>query len=201
MGVALKPAVSAERVRIVSLTTTGLLIVAATAWLRAYLDLWLQGSRIGFGQLPVAPVVLLVLLCQFVQPILRRFGMPLTRSDLALLFCLLFATTRFWSSSYSELPLSLGAAAFYYASPVNNYELLHSLIPSTLVPQDKLVVKAFYEGTFGGKVPWREWLPSLTVWTASTLLLWACLVGFENLQPQAVQELNCLDQVRLDVAM
>lgn len=155
----------------------GLIVVALCAWFRAYLDLWLQGSRIGFGQLPVAPVAFLVFLLWFVQPILRRLGIALTRAELALLFCLLFATTRFWSSSYAVLPLSLGVAAFYYASPVNNYELLHPYIPRWLVPQDKLVVKAFYEGSPDSKVPWRDWLPALSAWTLSTMLLWICLMG------------------------
>lgn len=75
------------------------------------------------------------------------------------------------------LPLSLGVAAFYYASPVNNYEFLHPHIPQWLVLQDKLVVKAFYEGSPDGKVPWRDWLPALSAWTLSTVLLWVCLLG------------------------
>ncbi len=34
----------------------GIIVVALCAWFRAYLDLWLQGIRIGFGQLSIAPV-------------------------------------------------------------------------------------------------------------------------------------------------
>ncbi len=153
----------------------GFLLVALVAWWRAYLDLWVQGSRIGFGQLPIAPVVLLVLLSWLGKPLVRRW--KLTRFEIALLFCLVFATTRFWSSSYSVLPFSLGVSAFYYASPVNNYELLHPFIPRWLVPQDKLAIEAFYEGAPNGEVPWREWLPALSFWTVSTLLLWVGLVG------------------------
>lgn len=153
MEVALKPATRITNIRVGSILIVGLLTIAVTSWLRAYLELWLQGSRIGFGQLPAAPVVLLVLLCCFVQPVLRRLRTPLTRSELALLFCLFFATTRFWSSSYSVLPLSLGAAAFYYASPVNNYELLHPFVPSMLVPKDKLVIKAFLRSGFRWQGP------------------------------------------------
>lgn len=163
--------------RYISVLLFGIGLVALCAWLRAYLDLWLQGSRIGFGQLPVAPVAVLVMIVWFVQPLLRWFGMSLHRSELALIFCLLFATTRFWSSSYAVLPLSLGAGAFYYANPANNYELLHKHIPQWLVPQDKLVIKAFYEGASDGKVPWHSWLPTLVVWTFSTAVLWICLLG------------------------
>ncbi len=129
------------------------------------------------GSYPLPLSLFLVFLLWFVQPIQRRIGFALTRAELALLFCLLFATTRFWSSSYSVLPLSLGVAAFYYANPVNNYELLHPHIPRWLVPQDKLVVKAFYEGSPDGKVPWQDWLPALSAWTLSTVLLWVCLFG------------------------
>lgn len=155
----------------------GVIIVSLCAWLRAPLDLWLQGSRIGFGQLPVAPIVVLVIFVWFVQPLLRRFGTSLSHSELALIFCMLFATTRFWSSSYAVLPLSLGTGAFYYANPANNYELLHRYIPQRLVPQDKLVIKAFYEGAPNGKVPWWDWLPTLSAWIFSTVLLWVCLMG------------------------
>lgn len=153
----------------------GILLVALIAWCRAYFDLWVQGSRIGFGQLPIASIVLLVFLCWLGQPLVRRWR--LSRSDIALLFCLVFMTTRFWSSSYSVLPLSLGISAFYYANPANNYELLHRFIPRWLTPQDKSVIKAFYEGAPDGKVPWQEWLPVLSLWTGSTLLLWVGLVG------------------------
>lgn len=163
--------------RTTSLIAAGILAVTFTAWIRGYLDLWLQGSRIGFGQLPVAPIVWLSFLLWILQPLLRWLGKPLSRAELALLFCLLFATTRFWSSSYAALPLSLSIGAFYYANPVNNYELLHRFIPSSLVPHDKLAIKSFYEGSPHGKVPWGEWLPILSLWTVSTLLLWLSLLG------------------------
>ncbi len=166
-----------KRSRIAFLLLIGFFCVAFVAWLRAPLDLWLQGSRIGFGQLPVAPVALLIFLLWLVQPLLRWWKIPLSRGELALLFCLLFATTRFWSSSYAVLPLSLGVGAFYYANPVNNYELLHRYIPSLLVPQDKLTIKAFYEGSPGSVMPWGDWLPIISVWTVSTLFLWLSLLG------------------------
>lgn len=176
---AVTPALTSKPVksRYMWVTVFGVFLVALCAWLRAYLDLWLQGSRIGFGQLPVAPVAVLMVLVCFVKPLLCRMGVSLSRSELALIFCMLFATTRFWSSSYAVLPLSLGAGAFYYASPANNYELLHRYIPQSLVPHDKLVIKAFYEGASGGRVPWREWIPILAMWTLSTALLWVSLLG------------------------
>ncbi len=177
MAVTLKALVKSPRLRTFFVLLVGVIIVDLCAWVRAYLDLWLQGSRIGFGQLPVAPIVILVTFVWLVQPLLRWFGFSLNRLELALIFCLLFATTRFWSSSYAVLPLSLGAGAFYYANPANNYELLHRHIPQWLVPQDKLVIKAFYEGTPDGRVPWRDWLPTLATWTFSTALLWVCLLG------------------------
>ncbi len=177
MEVALPTTAKPTRGRTWGAIFVGLIVVAFVAWVRAYLDLWLQGSRIGFGQLPVAPIAVLVFFLWLIQPLLRRFGLPLTGSEIALIFCLLFATTRFWSSSYAVLPLSLGVGAFYYANPVNNYELLHRYIPKRLVPQDKLAIKAFYEGSPDGKVPWREWLPALSLWTVSTVLLWLCLLG------------------------
>jgi len=177
MEVALQTIVKPTSRRIWGATFVGLIVVAFVAWFRADFDLWMQGSRIGFGQLPIAPVVLLALLCWFVQPLLRRFGFSLSRLEAALLFCMLFSSTRFWSSSYSVLPLSLGVGAFYYASPINNYELLHRYIPKWLVPQDKLAIKAFYEGAPDGKVPWGEWLPILAFWTLSTFLLLICLFG------------------------
>ena len=99
-------------------------------------------SRIGFSQLPIASITALAFLLWFIQPLLARLDFSLTRSELALLFCLLFATTRFWSSSYAALPLSLGAGAFYYADLVNNYGLLYPYIRPWLVPRDKLVIKA-----------------------------------------------------------
>ncbi|MDW8028941.1 MAG: DUF6785 family protein [Armatimonadota bacterium] len=172
-----KPITKTAKPRYGLLIFVGIVIVALCAWFRAPLDLWLQGSRIGFGQLPIAPVALLVILVWFVQPLLRQFGVSLSRSELALIFCMLFATTRFWSSSYSVLPLSLGASAFYYANPANNYELLHRHIPQWLVPQDKLVIKAFYEGSPDGKVPWGYWIPTLATWTLSTTILWVSLLG------------------------
>ncbi len=163
--------------RLTIIFTVGIFLVALVAWLRAPLDLWLQGSRIGYGQLPIAPIVLLALLLWVVQPVLRHFGLPLTRSEMALLFCLLFATTRFWSSSYAALPLSLGVSAFYYANPANNYELLHPYIPCWLVPQDKWAIKAFYEGSPGDKMPFQSWFPVLGAWTLSTVLVWVCMMS------------------------
>jgi len=90
MEVALQTAVKPTSRRMWGAIFVGLIVVAFVAWLRADLDLWMQGSRIGFGQLPIAPVVLLAFLCWFVQPLLSRFGFNLSRPEIALLFCMLF---------------------------------------------------------------------------------------------------------------
>ncbi|MCS7224895.1 MAG: hypothetical protein NZ959_10115 [Armatimonadetes bacterium] len=155
----------------------GFFIVCLLAWLRAHLDLRLEGSRIAYGQLPVGPVVVLLLLLWVFQPFLKRLSRSLTVPELALLFCLPFALTRFWSSSYSVLPLTLPVAPFYYANPANNYDLLQPLVPQHLFPKEKLFIKAFYEGNPSGAVPWDQWQPALLIWTLSTFFLLVSLIG------------------------
>ncbi len=159
------------------ITPLGLILVILLGWLRAHLDLRLEGSRIAYGQLPVGPLALLAVLVWAVSPPLNKLKRTLRAGEIALLFSIILATTRFWSSSYAVLPLSLAVAPFYYANPTNNYELLHPLFPQALVPRDKLAIKAFYEGSPSGQVPWEEWIGPLLIWTVSTGFLLIALGG------------------------
>jgi hypothetical protein len=90
MEVALRIIVKPTGRQIWDATFIGLIVVAFVARFRTYLDLWMQGSRIEFGQMPIAHVVLLAPLCWFVQSLLCRFGFSLSRPEAALLLCMLF---------------------------------------------------------------------------------------------------------------
>lgn len=58
----------------------------------------------------------------------------------------------------------------YFATSENQWANLAERLPGWLVPKDEEVIRAAYEGTQQGTVPWRAWAVPLVVWSLVFLL-------------------------------
>jgi hypothetical protein len=159
----------------------GILCVAILSYIRPYIDLYMNGSRIGFGQLPVGPISALAILVWVVNSALKAISpkASLRKTELILIFCMIFATVRFYSSSYSSLLIGLSVSPFYFATPENGYDrFIIPYIPKWFVPGGGIdVVRFFYEGLPEGRgIPWIRWLIPFFHWTAFSFIVFICLL-------------------------
>ncbi|MFQ6096975.1 MAG: DUF6785 family protein [Armatimonadota bacterium] len=126
------------------------------------------GSRRGHTamantSIPVGPFFALFIITLVNLLIARlRPRWALRQKELVLIYILMATSCVVASSGGIHFLVPTLTAAFYYASPENNWEQFHGYIPGWFAPRDEGVLKPFYMGE--AAVPWTEWLVPMLVW-------------------------------------
>jgi hypothetical protein len=147
-----------------------------------YTDLYLQGSRLAFNHLPITALITLFLLITLINTMLLKLAprRALGAAELAAVYVIVLIAAPLPSGGYAEYLPGVTTAAFYYATPENEYAVkfqpyltqpLHRL-RNWLAPQDPRAIKWLYEGLPKGQsIPWATWIPPLISWGVFAMLL------------------------------
>ena len=112
-----------------------------------------------------------VFLSAIVGLISRR--LPLSKADLVLIYCMLLMAVTVPTWGLMFFLLGTMVYPYYYATPENHFaELLHTNIPSWMVPQDARAIKDYYEGMpKGATIPWEAWVEPMGYWLALAVVM------------------------------
>jgi len=111
----------------------------------------------------------------FLNPILRiiRREWALDQREMLVIYSIMIVVGPIVSIGGVHFLLPTLIAPYYYATPENEYaELFHEYIPSWFGPKDPEVIREFYEGSWGGKVPWGAWIKPLMLWSLFLLAVY-----------------------------
>jgi len=153
----------------------GLVAAVCFAAVLPYTDLYLQGSRLAFNHLPITALITLFLLITLVNTILLKLAprRALRAAELAAIYVIVLVAAPLPSGGYAEYFPSVTSAAFYYATPENEYAVkFQPYLRNWLAPQDPQAIKWLYEGLPKGQsIPWATWVPPLISWGIFVMLL------------------------------
>jgi hypothetical protein len=154
----------------------GLLVGVGFAAILPYSDLYLQGSRLAFNHLPITALITLFLLIVVANTLLRRFAprRAFSAAELAAIYVIVLVAAPLPSGGYAEFLPGVTTAAFYYATPENDFAVkfqpyLHNFLTPWSNPD---AIKWLYEGLPPGKhIPWGAWVAPIIAWGIFTMLL------------------------------
>jgi hypothetical protein len=110
-----------------------------------------------------------------------RRSLALDTGELLVVYVMMICASSLCSMGLSEQILPIITAAFYYASPENDWaHLIHPHLPRWVIPQDPEAVRNFYEGLPREMpIPWKVWVEPLIYWgifLAALYLVMICLM-------------------------
>lgn len=163
---------------------TGLGLCALISVGLPYGEFVIKGTRLGLSSSTPAAFFLLFWLVALVQPLLGlvRRHWAFNRAELLLITAMMMLATAIPSRGFTGAAIPAISSVLYYATPENNWvELLLPHIPPSLIVQDEVAIKQFYEGLPRGQsIPWGAWVGPLSWWlffmTAFYLVLICAMV-------------------------
>ena len=147
---------------------TGLGLCALISVGLPYGEFVIKGTRLGLSSSTPAAFFLLFWLVALVQPLLGlvRRHWAFNRAELLLITAMMMLATAIPSRGFTGAAIPAISSVLYYATPENNWvELLVPHIPPSLIVQDEVAIKQFYEGLPRGQsIPWGAWIGPLSWW-------------------------------------
>ena len=147
---------------------TGLGLCALISVGLPYGEFVIKGTRLGLSSSTPAAFFLLFWLVALVQPLLGlvRRHWAFNRAELLLITAMMMLATAIPSRGFTGAAIPAISSVLYYATPENNWvELLLPHIPPSLIVQDEVAIKQFYEGLPRGQsIPWGAWVGPLSWW-------------------------------------
>lgn len=147
---------------------TGLGLCALISVGLPYGEFVIKGTRLGLSSSTPAAFFLLFWLVALVQPLLglMRRHWAFNRAELLLITAMMMLATAIPSRGFTGAAIPAISSVLYYATPENNWvELLVPHIPTSLIVQDEVAIKQFYEGLPRGEsIPWGAWVGPLAWW-------------------------------------
>ena len=172
----------------------GLFGVVVLSFATPFADSYLQASGLAATYLPTG-VFLLFLLILGINAFLKASGAPMKRDEIMLAYMTMLVPSAIPASGLALRLVPLLVEAYYYATPVNEWAILHhNHIPHWMTPHGTDVVNWFFEGLPEGEsVPWLAWIKPLALWgvlafalymimTSLSLVLRKRWMGAERLQ-------------------
>jgi len=148
----------------------------AVTWSLAFLVIsciWIQhaglishGTQIG-ESVPVIPAVGAAIFFTLLAPLLRRLprAFHMSQQQVMLVYIFLCVAVTMPSVGVIRMLFPNTTAAFYFASPENDFARFQQYVPDWMAPHDPEVIRQMYEGSSDERVPWRAWLVPLAAWT------------------------------------
>lgn len=129
-----------------------------------------HSSRLVFGHLPMAGLLVFIFVCLPVHVILRLVfpRWALSRSGVVLVFCMVWLGGTMPAAAFSGMFVAAIAAPYYYATPENQWAAyLIEHLPTWAVPSNENgAMQWFFEGAPKGQhVPWEVWIVPLLWWS------------------------------------
>lgn len=159
---------------------TGLGLCALISVGLPYGEFVIKGTRLGLSSSTPAAFFLLFWLVALVQPLLGlvRRHWAFNRAELLLITAMMMLATAIPSRGFTGAAIPAISSVLYYATPENNWvELLVPHIPPSLVVQDEVAIKQFYEGLPRGEsIPWGAWVGPLSWWLSFMAAFYLVLI-------------------------
>jgi hypothetical protein len=162
-----------EALQPVSLKTLLIALFITVLGLVLYTRSMLNGLGAG---IPLALAVLGGLVA--LEPVLKR-TLRLSRADIIVIYCFVLVASHSYQLVDRFLPCY--TVPRYFATPGDNLEMLaDETIPKWFVPQDREVIRQYFEGA-DGPFSLRPWLAPLALWTLFFMALWGTLYCLTSL--------------------
>jgi len=172
-----RPATDEPPARMGLAILVGVVGVCVNAVLVAYVGGYLLGSNLGVDYLPIGVFCLFVVLVGM-NSILRHVGLGLTRRELAVAYVTMLITSDIAGSAFAMRLVPSLVAVFYYATPMNDWDLIFvRYIPTWATPHDREVIRQYYEGISGGPIPWGAWFLPLATWLVPWVAMLCLMFG------------------------
>ncbi len=113
---------------------------------------------------PVPAVFCLILLVALVPLTTRLFRGALGKKEMIFIYMVLVIAIPPVTFGVTESMLPAPTAATYFAAPDNHFAAFAEAMPQWFYPHDDEVIRAMYEGSDDGSVPWGPWAYPLTMW-------------------------------------
>jgi len=156
------------------------------------INVWMRHTELVSGRyvtagIPPIPAVGVLLLLVALNPLLARLWprLALRRQEVLTIYACLTVGVAITATYGVRAMFPFWTALRYYAQPENRFEELAQSLPRWLVPDDPNVIRACYEGSEDGSVPWSAWLPYLLRWGLFLLVcFWTILCLLTILRKQ-----------------
>jgi len=161
-----------------------LLCVVSVFWMHQASLVQVPGSVIWLPEyllsVPPVPVLFSLIFLVALAPLTRNLvGKHLSKRELIFTYMVLVIGIPPVTYGITEMIIPWMTVPVYFASPQNNFSVLAEELPRWFYPHDAEVIRAMYEGSNDGRVPWGPWLYPLLMWTVFMTLLFftgLCLV-------------------------
>ncbi len=122
------------------------------------------------SSVPPVPAVMSLLLLAALNPLLGRLGRRLkfSRSELLTVYGILVLTVAMSGRRMVRILLGFITCARYY----ENLGEIGQAMPAWYAPDDLDVVRAFFESSRDGNIPWDAWYGPLAAWTIFLVVAW-----------------------------
>jgi hypothetical protein len=156
----------------------GIIGVVVLSIVTPYADAYLQASGLSATYLPTG-VVLLFLLMLGMNTLLRFTPFPFTQQELMLAYVTMLVPSAMPADGWSLRLVPLLVELDYYATPVNEWTILHgSNVPQWMTPHGNEVVTWFFAGKpAGAPIPWRPWIRPLAIWSLLAVALYLIMLS------------------------
>ena len=156
----------------------GLVGIAALSVITPYADAYLEASGLAATYLPTG-VFLAFLLILAANGVLAVFGLALTRHEILLAYTTMLVPSAITSIGFSLFVVPLLAGAHYYATPLNEWKILHwDHIPDWMAPGPGDVSTWYFEGLPAGEsIPWGAWVVPLAAWSLLVIGIYLMLAA------------------------
>jgi hypothetical protein len=127
---------------------------------------------------PPIPAVAVIILLVLVNPFLRRLWcrLSLRRGEILLIYAFMTVTATIAGPGIARFFVNTIPVLFYFDTPENAFAEYRQHLPEWMVPHDLEVVRQFYEGAPGGRIPWDAWWLPLSAWMLFYLALFVALL-------------------------
>ena len=144
----------------------GVMLANLLACYSAYV---VHSSRLVFGHLPMAALVVFVFVCLPIQIALRMLcpRWALSRGGVVLVFCMVWLGGTMPAAAFSGLLVAAIAAPYYYTTPENQWGTYFiEYLPRWALPSNENgAMQWFFEGAPKGEpIPWEVWAVPLFWW-------------------------------------
>ncbi|HQK21524.1 MAG TPA: hypothetical protein PLM66_01340 [Candidatus Latescibacteria bacterium] len=157
----------------------GIVGVVILSIVTPYADAYMESSSLSATYLPTG-VVLLFLLILGMNTLLRYTRFPFTQRELMLAYVTMLVPSAMPADGWSLRLVPLLIELDYYATPVNEWKILHgSNIPHWMTPHGNEVVTWFFTGRpRGARIPWEPWVRPLAIWCVLAAGLYLIMLSF-----------------------
>lgn len=147
------------------------------------INVWMLHTELVSGRyvtagIPPIPAVGALLLMVALNPLLARLWrrLALHRQEVLTIYACLTVGVAITATYGVRAIFPFWTALRYYAQPENRFGELAAYLPRWLVPDDPNLIRACYEGSEDGSVPWGAWLPYLVRWSLFFLVCFCTLL-------------------------